>query len=87
MSKLTTSAWNRVGRTILQFLLSAGFVELVLQQLADLNLDPQAQLAVTGAVQAVVAFLHRRLLDPSPIPSLVDGNGHLTTANGGLTQV
>jgi hypothetical protein len=81
MNNLTASAWNRVGRTILQFLLSAGFVELVLQQLAGLDLDPQAQLAVTGLVQAGVAFLHRRLLDPSPVPSLVDGNASAVSAH------
>lgn len=86
MSKLTTSAWNRVGRTVVQFLVSAAFVEGVLQGIADLGLDPQVQLVAIGAVQAGVAFLHRRYLDPSRVPSLVDGNGHAATANDGLTR-
>jgi hypothetical protein len=84
VNKLTVSAWNRLGRTAFQFLVSAGFVELVLQRLADADLPPEQQLMLTGAVQMLAAFLHRRYLDPSPVPSLVDGNGHAGTAYEGL---
>lgn len=83
MNKLTRSAWNRAGRSLLQFIASAGFVELIIQGLLDADLDPTAQLALTGAVQFVAAWLHRRVLDPLPIPSLVDGDGHAATAYEG----
>jgi len=84
MNKLTRSALNRVGRGAMQFALSAGFVELVLQEVANLGLEPGQQLLLTGVLAQVLAFLQRRYLDPSPIPSLVDGEGHAATAYEGM---
>jgi hypothetical protein len=84
MNKLTRSGLNRVGRSVLQFAVSAGFVELVLQRVAGLGLSPEQQVMVTGAVQWVVVYVHRRYLDPSGIPSLVDGDGHAATQYEGL---
>lgn len=84
MSKLAQSALNRVGRTLLQFAVSAAFVQGVLDGIAGLELSPTAKTILVGAVQAVVAYLHRRFLDPSPVPSLVDGQGQAATAYDGM---
>jgi hypothetical protein len=83
MKALTRSALNRAGRGALQFIVSAGFVELVLQQLAGLNLTPEQQLILTGAVTQLAAYLHRRYLDASRLPSLVDGDGGVQTGYEG----
>lgn len=79
MSALNRSARNRVGRGLLQFVVSAGFVELVLQQLAGVGLSAEQQLLATGALQMVVTYVHRRYVDPSRFPSLVDGDGGAAT--------
>jgi hypothetical protein len=57
---------------------------VVLAQLVGLDLTPEQQVLLTGAVQQVAAYMHRRFLDPSGIPSLVDGDGHAATAYEGM---
>lgn len=83
MQKLARSGLNRAGRTILQFAVSAAFVQGVLDGIAGLDLSPTVKTVLVGAVQTVVAYLHRRYLDPSSVPSLVDGDGHAATAYEG----
>ena len=82
MSSIDRSALNRFARTLLQFAVSAGFVQGVLDGIAGLELDPTQKLLLTGAIQAGVAWLHRRFLDPSRVPSLVDGDADATGYEG-----
>lgn len=72
---LIKDALNRVGRTLLQ-----QFAVLVLEAVSFLVAQPDltdveawklaAMIVVHGMLSAVMAFLHRTVLDPSGVPSL-----------------
>lgn len=76
--RITKSAAIKALRTILQFALATLTVEGIeelLQALGDSQgFDQGTTTMLIGFVTMLYSFLHRRLLDPSGVPSLVDKN-------------
>lgn len=76
MSPLTRSALLRAARTALQLVagvLTLGMVKGFAEAVgARWNLGPEVTGLLVVAVTALYSFLHRRFLDPSQVPSLVD---------------
>jgi hypothetical protein len=70
---LTRSALNRFGRSAIQAVLAFVTVEAATDWVSDQDLSADEKVMAVLAVKVVLAFLHRRFVDPSPLPALVDG--------------
>lgn len=72
MLPISRSAILRALRTLLQIALGWLTVDRLQAWVLDLDLSADVETLLVGVATAVLAFLHRRFLDPSRVPSLVD---------------